>query len=112
MNICNEEARQLNLNSLSSLPPDVLGYLTLIATELNTAIEKHPDYPDDHIHQAAILAEESGELVQAALQEKYENGPYFKMHTEAIQSGAMALRFLVENHRSEKGKNKRKAQSE
>lgn len=65
-----------------------------IIGEVQMAEEKHPEWPKDHIHGAAIVAEESGELVQAALQHTYEKGQYYKMHKEAIQTAATCLRFL------------------
>lgn len=62
--------------------------------ELEKAENKHPHWPLDKIHAAAIVAEESGELVRATLQYSYEAGLFYDMHNEAIQTGAMALRFL------------------
>lgn len=74
-----------------------------ILDELSRAVEKHPIWPIDAIHAAAILSEEAGELVQAAndfhdiypghlieYREKREH-----MKTEATQVGAMAIRFLM-----------------
>lgn len=74
---------------------DVKRWITLIVAELNGAKEKHPSWPKDFIHASAIVAEESGELVRAALQFAYEKGRYYDMHTEAVHTGAMALRFLI-----------------
>ncbi len=65
-----------------------------VFAELYRAEEKHPEWPEDVIHRAAIVAEESGELVQAALQNVYESGSKEHMIEEAIQTAAMALRFL------------------
>lgn len=48
-----------------------------VIAELNRARTKFPTWPDDPIHAAAVVAEESGELVQAALQ------------------ACMAIRFLL-----------------
>lgn len=67
----------------------------MIEDELDRAEKKFPDFPVDPIHAAAIVAEEAGELVQAALQFTYEGGSYEEMQKEAVQVGAMALRFLV-----------------
>lgn len=74
-----------------------------VLTELNRARTKFPTWPDDPIHAAAVVAEESGELVQATLQACYEqkrDEPSFqaqlsKVRQEAIQTAAMAIRFLV-----------------
>ena len=71
-------------------------WIILIEAELRKAREKHPSWPQDNIHAAAVVAEEAGELVRSSLQVHYEKGQFFKMHNEAIQTGAMALRFLVE----------------
>lgn len=66
-----------------------------ILNELQRAINKFPEWPDDVIHAAAIVNEEAGELIRAALQYEYEGGDYEEMRKEAIQVGAMALRFLM-----------------
>ena len=71
-------------------------WLVCIWGELNNAKEKHPKWPKDKIHAAAIVGEEADELLRAAIQAVYENAPFYNMHKEAIQTGAMALRFLLE----------------
>ena len=76
-------------------PANVQKRLMLIAAECDKACLKHPQWPSDPIHAAAIIAEESGELIRAALQNSYENGHEVEMTKEAIQTGAMALRFLI-----------------
>ena len=69
-----------------------------ITMELRKAIKKFPTFPDDVIHQSAIVAEESGELSQAALQVTYEGGSFEAVEKEAIHTGAMALRLLISNN--------------
>lgn len=72
-----------------------------ILHELKVAKKKHPNWPDHVVAQAAIVGEEAGELLQAALQAKYE--PNSKepsehlehMRKEAIQTAAMAIRFIL-----------------
>lgn len=62
--------------------------------EMERAKAKFPWWPEDQIHAAAIVAEEAGELLRAALQCKYENGSIEKVRKEAIQTATMAIRFL------------------
>ena len=59
-----------------------------ILREVNRAEKKHPYWPDDLIHAAAIICEESGELIRSALQLKYEGGNLDNIKKEAIQTAA------------------------
>lgn len=68
--------------------------IVAIFKELKQAKEKHPNWPDDIIHAAAIVAEESGELTKAALQWTYEQGDIQDAEKEAIQVIVTAIRFL------------------
>ena len=68
-----------------------------IMLELDKAQKKFPTWPTDPIHAVAVLGEEFGELTQAVLQAVYEkdkSGPK-KVRKEAIQTAAMAVRFLL-----------------
>lgn len=65
-----------------------------ITAEVNRAKAKHPNWPSDTIHAAAIVCEESGELIRAALQHKDEGGNIDEMRKEAIQTAATCIRFL------------------
>ena len=65
-----------------------------LLVELEKAEAKYPEWPKDIIHQAAIVNEESGELIRAALNCAYHGEPKDEMIREAIQTGAMAIRFL------------------
>ncbi|NNV54558.1 hypothetical protein [Limnovirga soli] len=76
------------------LPISLKRNIISMLQEYQSACDKHPEWPANFIEGAAIVCEESGELIRAALQEKYEKGRYYDMHKEAIQTGAMALRFL------------------
>lgn len=68
-----------------------------VLDELHKAVTKHPSWPrHDAIHAAAIVQEEAGELIRAALQFHYEDGSPDEIHKEAIQTAAMGLRFLAE----------------
>lgn len=86
-------------------PVEMQRWIITILAELESAREQHPggvwkktakgEKAPDPIHAAAVLAEEAGEVVQAALKYKYEKGQYYKIHKEAVQTGAMALRLLL-----------------
>ncbi len=65
-----------------------------ILCELALAEDSHPSFPKDMIHQVAIMAEESGEAVQAALQFVYEEGTLDDYRMELLQCAAMCLRCL------------------
>ena len=81
---------------------EIESVLLCFVGELENAEKKHPNWPVDPVHAAAIVNEEAGELIRAALNYNYENKPYFEMTDEAIQVGAMALRFLLNIHKLEK----------
>lgn len=76
-------------------PLEVKQQVIAILKELESAEKRHPAWPIDFVHAASIVSEESGELVQAANQHQWENGKFYKMMDEAKQTGAMAIRFLV-----------------
>lgn len=73
-----------------------------IDREVRKAKKKFPSWPDHPAAQAGIVCEESGELMQAALEFKYEKGKDGRsieeqkdqMRMEAIHTAAMAIRFL------------------
>ena len=75
----------------------LVGVLSEITEELINAVVKFPEYPTDPLHALAILGEEYGELNKAVLQSTYEphktNLEEVKM--EAIQTAAMAIRFIL-----------------
>jgi hypothetical protein len=63
--------------------------------ELARAEHKHPIWPADPIHQVAIMVEEAGEAMRAALRLVYkEGGTVEELRAEIIQTGAMCLRCL------------------
>ena len=69
--------------------------IDLILAEVAAARAKHPGWPaDDTLFAAAIVAEESGELMRAAVQHKGEGGSLEACDKEAIQTAAVAIRFL------------------
>ena len=63
--------------------------------ELERAKAKHPHWPTDIVHQVAIMVEEAGESLRAALNHAYEGGSFEEVRREVIQSGAMAIRVLI-----------------
>jgi len=66
-----------------------------ILRELQKAEAKHPKWPSKNVtHAAAIVSEESGELIKAAIQYDHEGGQYDEIINEAVQTGAMCVRLL------------------
>ena len=65
--------------------------------ELTRAIAKFPTWPTDPLHALAVLGEEFGELTKDVLQMSYEPGKTNaeNVRKEAIQTAAMALRFVA-----------------
>ncbi len=68
--------------------------LTEVENEIDQAVRKFPWWPQDPIHAAGIVVEEAGELVQAAQNFNYHSGRLDAMRREAVQTAAMAIRFL------------------
>ena len=68
-----------------------------VVEELQNAYKKFPTWPDDPIHAAAIVAEESGELMKATVEAVYEPRKQSKpdMRKEALQTIAVNYRFLL-----------------
>lgn len=69
----------------------------LIREEIERAVTKYPMWPVDALHAVAVLNEEVGELNKAVLQTTYEphKTNYSELLTEAIQTAAMSVRFLM-----------------
>lgn len=93
-----DELLQPSSTQLDSLTNTALGE---VLTELQRASKLYPNWPTDPVHAAAIVGEEAGELLQAALDHTYADlnhlGPNTdkRLKTESVQTCAMALRFLV-----------------
>lgn len=68
-----------------------------IIAEVARAMRKFPTWPTDPIHALAVLGEEFGELTKEALQLTYEphKSTLADFRKEAIQTAAMALRFVA-----------------
>jgi hypothetical protein len=70
-----------------------MGY---VAVELDKAERKFPGWPDDPVHGAGIICEESGELMQASLDFYYNrNKDPMEMLREAAHTAATAIRFIM-----------------
>jgi hypothetical protein len=70
--------------------------IVLICYELDKAEKKFPLWPTDPMHAVGVLAEETGEVVQACLDACYWNHiAIHKAKHEAAQVGAMAVRFIM-----------------
>lgn len=84
-----------NTRALSS-PTGVDGVASILA-EVERATAKFPTWPTDPLHAVAVLGEKFGELVRAVLQVTYEPGKATPedVATEAMQTAAMALRFVA-----------------
>ncbi len=69
----------------------------LAIAEVTKATIKFPTWPTDPLHALAVLGEEFGELTKATLQLTYEptRVTVDEWRNEAIQTAAMALRFLI-----------------
>ena len=65
--------------------------------EVERAMRKFPTWPTDPLHAVAVLGEEFGELTKSVLQMTYEphKTSSMELRAEAIQTAAMALRFLM-----------------
>jgi len=65
-----------------------------VREEMARAEAKFPGWPVDPVHGAAIVAEEAGEAVKAALDFYYGRSDERQLRGELVQTAAMALRFL------------------
>ena len=62
--------------------------------ELDRACEKHPQFPTDIIHQVAVVGEEAGEALRAAMNLAYEDGDVDELKKELVQTAASCIRVL------------------
>lgn len=70
--------------------------LKLIEKEVVRARKVNGRLPSDLVYRAAIVAEEAGELVKAALQHRYEGGKIERIQKEALHTAATCVRVLEE----------------
>lgn len=82
---------------------DVIEILEEVLKELKRAKKKHPRWYDHPAAQAGVVMEEAGELIRACMIWKYERASHGSkeynqqvnaMRMEAIQTAAMAIRFI------------------
>ncbi len=66
-----------------------------IFEEVERAEKKYPYWPEDAIHAAAVVNQEAGELAEACLAVRYKKGSIEHAAEEAVQTAAMAVRFLL-----------------
>lgn len=94
------------LPHLATKHPSLPNLLREIMYELIDAEKKFPDFPSNKTIGAAIVCEEAGELIKACLEFENENKDgkikgrteaEYKdiIREEAIQTAAMAMRFLL-----------------
>ena len=62
--------------------------------EIASAIGKHPIWPTDHVHRAAIISEEAGEVVREANHLREGHGSTEDLRNELIQTAGTCLRML------------------
>ena len=76
---------------------------SLALDEVEKATSKFPTWPTDPLHALGVLAEEFGELSKEVVQLTYEphKSTLGCVREEAIQTAAMALRFLASLDRYE-----------
>ena len=94
-----------------------MSYTTIteeVTQELERAVAKFPTWPTDALHAVAILGEEYGELQKAALQHMYEphKSTLADIRAEAVQTAAMALRFIDSIDRYEFKRSKQHVQGD
>jgi len=73
-----------------------------VEEELARAKAKFPVWYRDPVHGAAIVAEEAGEALQAALDFYYERAGAHVLKKELIHTVAMGIRFLLNFENVEK----------
>ena len=92
---CKTKLKEDELKAMADLRAiEELRSYHLFCDELERAEKKHPDWPKDPVDQTAIMMEEAGESIQAALDWKYEQGDPQLLIDEVVQTGAMCLRIL------------------
>lgn len=82
-------------NSPFRYVPELEKIVTDVFNELNSAIVKHPVWPeDDYVHMAAIVSEEAGEVVREANHIREGKPDLPALRAELIQTAAVCFRYL------------------
>ena len=68
-----------------------------IYKELKRAEKLHPEWTGDQVHQVAVMVEEAGEALQAALNYTDHHQPFKLMYKEVIHTAAMCFRWYKNN---------------
>lgn len=85
----NETEREEEMEHVDQIVADIF-------KEISAAQEKHGTLPDDLIHCAAIISEETGELCQSTLRYEYEGRTTVSLiYAEACQVAAMAILLML-----------------
>lgn len=79
--------------SVCSADPQLRAFVQAVAAEIERAREL---FPAGKNPQALAFAEESGELVKAALDRIQKKGAAEEIHKEAVQAAAMAARLWLD----------------
>ena len=67
----------------------------LIGKSIDYAETKWPGWPRDPVHAAAVVVDEAGELLHAAMATTYRGGNRAEMLAEALHVAATATRFIA-----------------
>ncbi len=68
-----------------------------VKAELSRAKKLHPVWPKDQVHQVAIVCEEAGEALKAALNYQDHGKPFKEIYKEMLHTAATVERWFEEN---------------
>lgn len=92
------DSDKICITDILNARPELYPAVSAVLKELLRAKMQHHGWPSDPIHAVNIITEEVGELATDANDFYWRGGPDEKrsgMRNEAVQVGAMALRFLL-----------------
>jgi hypothetical protein len=86
-----------NQNDWANHVPDrIKDIVMLILRELDEACIEHPNYPLDNIYQAAIIAQQSGAVLQTCLNLKFSaKGKITVLQKELNKTASACIRMLI-----------------